>query len=33
MQGKKLDLGKAPFGSFGGFGRRSATSDAKPDSK
>ncbi len=33
MKGAKIDLGDAPFGSFGGPGRRSAGSDAKPDAK
>jgi Spy/CpxP family protein refolding chaperone len=33
MKGKKLDLGAAQFGSFGGSGRRPAGSNDKSDSK
>lgn len=36
MKGKKIDLGDAAFGSFGGFGRRgsdNAKSESKPDAK
>jgi Spy/CpxP family protein refolding chaperone len=32
MQGKKIELGSAAFGSFGGPGRRNRDANAKPDS-